>query len=66
MDRATPNLPARDLAATAGFYAGLGFEEVYRDTHWMILARGQAVLEFFGQEAVARVVKTSPKLIEPA
>lgn len=47
MDRATPNLPARDLAATAGFYAGLGFGEVYRDTHWMILARGQAVLEFF-------------------
>jgi hypothetical protein len=28
--------------------------------------RVQAVLEFFGQEAVARVVKTSPKLIEPA
>ena len=25
----------------------------------------QAVLEFFGQEAVARVVKESPKLIEP-
>jgi hypothetical protein len=28
--------------------------------------RVQAVLEFFGQEAVARVVKASPKLIEPA
>ncbi|MCU0685729.1 MAG: hypothetical protein MUF34_26380 [Polyangiaceae bacterium] len=28
--------------------------------------RVQAVLEFFGQEAVARVVKSSPKLIEPA
>jgi hypothetical protein len=27
--------------------------------------RVQAVLEFFGQEAVARVVKSSPKLIEP-
>ncbi|HEU4409026.1 MAG TPA: hypothetical protein VFS43_27450 [Polyangiaceae bacterium] len=28
--------------------------------------RVQAVLEFFGQEAVARVVRASPKLIEPA
>ncbi len=28
--------------------------------------RVQTVLEFFGQEAVARVVKASPKLIEPA
>jgi uncharacterized protein YgbK (DUF1537 family) len=27
--------------------------------------RVQAVLEFFGQEAVARVVKASPKLVEP-
>lgn len=27
--------------------------------------RIQAVLEFFGQEAVARVVKASPKLVEP-
>ena len=28
--------------------------------------RVQAVLEFFGQEAVARVVHESPKLVEPA
>ena len=27
--------------------------------------RVQVVLEFFGQEAVARVVKDSPKLVEP-
>jgi hypothetical protein len=27
--------------------------------------RIQAVLEFFGQEAVARVVRESPKLVEP-
>jgi hypothetical protein len=26
--------------------------------------RVQAVLEFFGQEAVARVVKASPKLVD--
>jgi catechol 2,3-dioxygenase-like lactoylglutathione lyase family enzyme len=30
-DRATPNLPARDFAANAAFYATLGFEEDYRD-----------------------------------
>lgn len=47
MDRATPNLPARDLGRTASFYANLGFEEAYRDDYWMILSRADAFLEFF-------------------
>lgn len=47
VDHATPNLPARDLSATARFYADLGFEETYRDEGWMILSRGTVVLEFF-------------------
>ena len=46
-DHATPNLPARDFAATAAFYAALGFEEDYRSDGWMILSRGDAELEFF-------------------
>lgn len=46
-DRATPNLPSRDFAATAAFYARLGFDEVFRDDGWMILARGALQLEFF-------------------
>ena len=46
-DHATPNLPSRDFAATAGFYAALGFAERYRDEGWMILERGGARLEFF-------------------
>lgn len=46
-DHATPNLPARDFAATAAFYAKLGFEEDYRSDGWMILSRGEATLEFF-------------------
>ena len=46
-DHATPNLPARDFAATAAFYARLGFEEDFRDGGWMILSRGDATLEFF-------------------
>lgn len=46
-DRATPNLPARDFAATSAFYARLGFVEQYRDDGWMILGRGGLVLEFF-------------------
>lgn len=46
-DRATPNLASRDFAATSAFYARLGFVEQYRDDGWMILARGQVVLEFF-------------------
>ena len=46
-DTATPNLPARDFAATAAFYATLGFEEDFCDEGWMILSRGGATLEFF-------------------
>lgn len=46
-DTATPNLPARDFAATAAFYAKLGFEEGYRSDGWMILSRGDVCLEFF-------------------
>jgi len=46
-DHATPNLPSRDFAASAAFYARLGFEETYRSDGWMILSRGSASLEFF-------------------
>lgn len=46
-DHATPNLPARDLDNTAGFYGSLGFQVVYQDAGWLILSRGEAVLEFF-------------------
>ncbi len=46
-DRATPNLPARDFAATVGFYARLGFKQDYCSEGWMILSRGHAILEFF-------------------
>ena len=47
MDRATPNLPARDFAATSRFYAALGFVEGWRDGGWMILTRCGLTLEFF-------------------
>lgn len=47
MDRATPNLPARDFAKTAEFYASLGFAEHFRADFWMILVRGGLTLEFF-------------------
>lgn len=47
VDRATPNLPARDLSTTSAFYSRLGFAESYRDDGWMVLTRGDVVLEFF-------------------
>lgn len=46
-DHATPNLPSRDFAATATFYASLGFVEDWRDEGWMILKRGGITVEFF-------------------
>lgn len=46
-DHATPNLPSRDFEATSRFYASLGFKETWRDAGWMILVRGDLMLEFF-------------------
>ncbi len=46
-DHATPNLPSRDFAVTADFYAALGFAQTWRDAGWMILKRGDLTLEFF-------------------
>ncbi|WP_225028821.1 bleomycin resistance protein [Xinfangfangia pollutisoli] len=46
-DRITANLPSRDFAATAAFYGKLGFVPAFRDDGWMILTRGDLVLEFF-------------------
>ena len=46
-DRATPNLPSRELDATVGFYSALGFEATYSDPGWLILERGTLMLEFF-------------------
>jgi hypothetical protein len=46
-DRATPNLPSRDFAATSRFYGALGFAEAWRDEGWMILERSGITLEFF-------------------
>jgi hypothetical protein len=47
MDAASPNLPSRDFGVTSAFYATLGFEEDWRDDGWMILWRGDLLLEFF-------------------
>jgi catechol 2,3-dioxygenase-like lactoylglutathione lyase family enzyme len=46
-NRATPNLPSRDLQATSAFYTRLGFAEEYLDAGWLILTRDGATLEFF-------------------
>lgn len=46
-DRATANLPSRDLDKTEAFYAGLGFSTRFKDDGWMIMERGALELEFF-------------------
>lgn len=42
----TANLPSIDLARTASFYQGLGFNLVYQSAEWMILRLGEMTLEF--------------------
>ena len=49
-DRAVPNLPSRDLGATAEFYSGFGFRELHRDDGWLVLRRGDLQLEFFRKD----------------
>lgn len=46
-DHATPNLPSRNFAGTSAFFAAIGFAEDHRADGWMILSRGDLVLEFF-------------------
>jgi catechol 2,3-dioxygenase-like lactoylglutathione lyase family enzyme len=46
-DHATPSLPSRDFDMTAQFYGALGFQQGWRDDGWMILKRGEVILEFF-------------------
>jgi catechol 2,3-dioxygenase-like lactoylglutathione lyase family enzyme len=47
MDRATANLPSRDLDRTEAFYKALGFETGFKDDGWMIMQRGALEIEFF-------------------
>jgi catechol 2,3-dioxygenase-like lactoylglutathione lyase family enzyme len=49
-DRAVPNLPSRNLVATAEFYRGFGFRELHRDDNWLVLRRGDLQLEFFRKD----------------
>ncbi|VWD20575.1 bleomycin resistance protein [Burkholderia lata] len=46
-DMASLNLPSRDFEVTSRFYETLGFAETWRDDGWMILKRGDPLLEFF-------------------
>lgn len=46
-DHATPNLPSSSFAETSRFYAAIGFVETWRDAGWLILRRGDLMLEFF-------------------
>ena len=51
-DRITANLPARDMAATAAFYARLGFATLFANDGWMILTRGPLEIEFFAHPGI--------------
>lgn len=46
-DRAVPNLPSRDFAATVEFYGRFGFTPTFHDDGWLILRRDALQLEFF-------------------
>lgn len=45
--RVSGNLPSRDFAKTREFYAQLGFKPKFVSDGWMVLERGDELLEFF-------------------
>ena len=47
MDRATANLPSRDLDKTETFYQAFVFVSRFKDDGWMIMQRGPLEIEFF-------------------
>jgi catechol 2,3-dioxygenase-like lactoylglutathione lyase family enzyme len=47
LDKLSPILPSRDIAATAEFYARIGFAPVYRDEDYLLVQRDGAELHFF-------------------
>ncbi|GKY90223.1 bleomycin resistance protein [Sinisalibacter aestuarii] len=51
-ERITANLPSRDFDATEAFYAGFGFSRQFRSDGWMILRRGESLVEFFPHPAL--------------
>ncbi len=53
-DRSTPNLPSSNLNKTAEFYSSLGFTVGFKDDGWLIITKGDLMLEFFPR-------KTKPK-----
>ena len=53
-DYSTPNLPSSDFDKTLTFYERAGFQLIFRNTSWMILERGDLVLEFFPMQIEPR------------
>jgi catechol 2,3-dioxygenase-like lactoylglutathione lyase family enzyme len=48
LEKLCPILPARDIAATEAFWAGLGFETEYRDgADYLLMKRDGAEVHFF-------------------
>jgi catechol 2,3-dioxygenase-like lactoylglutathione lyase family enzyme len=47
LEKLSPILPSRDIAATEAFYARLGFVTVYRDDDYLLLKRQGAEVHFF-------------------
>jgi catechol 2,3-dioxygenase-like lactoylglutathione lyase family enzyme len=52
LEKLSPILPARDIAAAEAFWARLKFETVYRDEAYLLMKRDDAELHFFHDPAL--------------
>lgn len=47
LEKMSPILPSRNIAASEAFYARLGFDTVYKDADYLLMKRENAEVHFF-------------------
>lgn len=52
LEKLSPILPARDMAATEAFWQRLGFDTVYSDADYLLMKREGAEVHFFHHAAL--------------
>jgi catechol 2,3-dioxygenase-like lactoylglutathione lyase family enzyme len=66
LEKLSPILPCRDIAATAAFWARLGFGAVYRDEDYLLLKREGAEVHFWRKPALVPAENDAGAYLRPS
>ena len=66
LEKLSPILPARDIAATEGFWSRLGFATVYVDGEYLLMKRDGAEVHFFHHPALDPAKSDHGAYLRPA